>query len=84
MRPALLLADEPTGNLDSEAGRGVLALLGELHRDGQTILLVTHDPKIASRADRILFMRDGQLVNETRPRDFGTDSLERIVDPEGD
>jgi putative ABC transport system ATP-binding protein len=63
--PALLLADEPTGNLDSESTRDVLALLRRLHADGQTILLVTHDPRVASMADRVLTMRDGQIVDET-------------------
>lgn len=60
--PALLLADEPTGNLDSETGAGVLALLDELHGKGLTIVLVTHDPDVGARADRIVRMRDGRVV----------------------
>ena len=60
--PALLLADEPTGNLDSANGEALLALLAELHARGQTIVLVTHDETIASHAERILRMRDGRLV----------------------
>lgn len=61
-RPALLLADEPTGNLDSETGRHILALLADLNRrEGATLLLVTHDPALAARADRIVRMRDGQI-----------------------
>ncbi len=60
--PALLLADEPTGNLDSANGEALLALLSELHDKGQTIVLVTHDETIARRAQRILRMRDGRLV----------------------
>ena len=60
--PALLLADEPTGNLDSATGAEIMALLSELGRQGLTILVVTHDPQIASRADRIVHMKDGQIV----------------------
>ena len=60
--PPLLLADEPTGNLDSANGEALLALLSELHDKGQTIVLVTHDETIARRAQRILRMRDGRLV----------------------
>jgi putative ABC transport system ATP-binding protein len=83
-RPAVLLADEPTGNLDSQSGREVLALLRELHEGGQTIVLVTHDPRIASQSQRILFMRDGRLVNEIRPHDEGARTLARIVDLDRD
>ena len=60
--PALILADEPTGNLDSEAGAQVMAILKDLHRDGQTIILVTHNAEFTALADRVLRMRDGQLV----------------------
>lgn len=66
-RPTLLLADEPTGNLDSQNAREVLALLKHSHQQGQAILLVTHDPRVASAADRVLYMRDGQIVDEARP-----------------
>ncbi len=61
-RPGLVLADEPTGNLDSASGEQVLGLLGELHRRGATVVLVTHDLEIAKRADRIVRMRDGRIV----------------------
>lgn len=63
-RPAILLADEPTGNLDTAATREVLALLKEQHAEGQTILLVTHDARVASIADRVVVMRDGKVDNE--------------------
>ncbi len=60
--PALILADEPTGALDSRTGKQIMELLGELHRGVTSILLVTHDETIARRADRILVMRDGQFA----------------------
>jgi len=62
--PTLLLADEPTGALDSEGGQEVLELLRRLHADGQTILLVTHDPAVAVAAERIVHMRDGRIVGQ--------------------
>jgi len=60
--PTLLLADEPTGALDSEGGQEVIELLSRLHTGGQTILLVTHDASVASAADRIVRMRDGRIA----------------------
>ncbi len=65
-RPTLLLADEPTGNLDSQSTREVLALLRRHHERGQTIVLVTHDARVASAADRVIHMRDGAVSEETR------------------
>src|ERR1700748_3831038 len=61
--PRLLLADEPTGNLDTQMARGVLDLLEELHRDGATIVMVTHDPELAVRAQREVHIVDGQVVD---------------------
>ena len=61
-RPALLLADEPTGNLDSHTGSEVLALFAQVHDEGQTIIVVTHDPDIAAHAQRRLMLRDGGVV----------------------
>ncbi len=65
-QPRVLLADEPTGNLDSENAREVVALLRELREGGQTVILTTHDARVAAAADRVLQMRDGLLVDETR------------------
>jgi len=72
--PTLLLADEPTGNLDSRSGNEVLALFRDLNAQGQTILLVTHDPKVASFARRVIFMRDGVFVSQMQPRQQGDPS----------
>jgi putative ABC transport system ATP-binding protein len=63
-RPDVLLADEPTGNLDSAAGSMVLRLLRRLVDDGQTVVMVTHDAGAAALADRVLFLRDGSVVDE--------------------
>ncbi|WP_030437679.1 ABC transporter ATP-binding protein, partial [Actinoplanes subtropicus] len=63
--PLVVLADEPTGNLDSAATAEVLRLFDRLHRAGQTLVVVTHDARIAATADRILSMRDGALVDQT-------------------
>lgn len=65
--PTLLLADEPTGALDSGGGREVLELFRRLHADGQTIVMVTHSAEVASGADRILSMRDGQIEGTVPP-----------------
>ena len=62
MHPKLVLADEPTGNLDRAAANDVMALLEEMNREGLTLLVVTHDPTIAGRARRVLRMEDGRLV----------------------
>lgn len=66
-QPRLLLADEPTGNLDSKTGCGILDLLAALHRDGQTIVMVTHDARIAQRAQRVVRLVDGCLENVDKP-----------------
>ena len=61
-----MLADEPTGNLDSAATTDVLRLFEQLHANGQTLVVVTHDERIAATADRLISMRDGVFVDETR------------------
>jgi putative ABC transport system ATP-binding protein len=83
-RPAIMLVDEPTGNLDSRSGAEVMKLLQDLHRDGQTILLATHDPKIAGFSERVLFMQDGALVDEIvlSVPDSGKLVLSRLVELE--
>jgi len=64
--PSILLADEPTGNLDSENGQAVMNFLLELHRAGATICMVTHDPRYAEYTERTVHLFDGQIVDETR------------------
>jgi ABC-type lipoprotein export system ATPase subunit len=64
--PLIVLADEPTGNLDSTATVDVLRLFERLHSVGQTLVIVTHDPRIAATADRLVSMRDGAFADETR------------------
>jgi putative ABC transport system ATP-binding protein len=70
--PALILADEPTGSLDSTATGQLLALLREMRDQGQALVVVTHDPRVATTADRLLTMRDGGIVDETRLGPTGT------------
>ena len=64
MQPAILLADEPTGNLDSRSGEELMLLFQQLNREGVTVLIVTHDPKVAQHATRILEMRDGRVIGD--------------------
>ena len=63
-KPSILLADEPTGNLDSKNGEAVMALLRDLHREGATICMVTHDPRFAKHADRTIHLFDGRVVED--------------------
>jgi len=63
--PSLLLADEPTGNLDSKSGAEIVTLLERLHTDGRTIVLITHEQDVAQHAERIVHLRDGRIVDDT-------------------
>jgi len=64
--PLIILADEPTGNLDTATGEAVLAIFEELRRHGRTILMVTHEPDVAARCDRIVTLRDGAILDDVR------------------
>jgi ABC-type lipoprotein export system ATPase subunit len=77
--PTVVLADEPTGNLDSAATLEVLQLFETLHRSGQTLVIVTHDARIAATADRLITMRDGVLVDETRLTGGTTGDLGALI-----
>ncbi|HEV2745233.1 MAG TPA: ABC transporter ATP-binding protein [Rubrobacter sp.] len=66
-RPAMLLADEPTGNLDTKSGEGILELFGDLNAAGMTLIVVTHDPEVARRGDRVVDIRDGLVFADRRP-----------------
>ena len=63
-RPALILADEPTGNLDSATSASIMDLFDDIHRKGNTMVLVTHDPSIARHAERIVYLRDGKIERD--------------------
>jgi ABC-type lipoprotein export system ATPase subunit len=82
-QPLVVLADEPTGNLDSAATLGVLRLLDSLRAAGQTLLVVTHDSRVAATADRLISMRDGVFVEETRLTHGTTGPLAQLAGLEG-
>jgi putative ABC transport system ATP-binding protein len=68
-RPALILADEPTGNLDSKTGEEILRVFEKLHAEGQTILVVTHEKKVADRAHRVVSIMDGRVASDVRQKE---------------
>ena len=79
--PKLLLADEPTGALDSRATDELLRLFGHINRQGQTVLMVTHSVKAASSAERVLFIRDGEVFHQLyRGQDTDQQLYQRITD----
>jgi ABC-type lipoprotein export system ATPase subunit len=82
-RPLVVMADEPTGNLDSEATLDVLRLFEQLHEAGQTLVIVTHDARIAATADRLISMRDGAFVDDTRLTGGTSGNLSALVNLDG-
>lgn len=81
--PAILLADEPTGNLDSQTGEEIMALFDSLHKAGQTIVLVTHEPDIAEHAQRRIFIRDGVIERDERDWGAQVGAGSAAVEPHG-
>ena len=81
--PLVVLADEPTGNLDSEASLDVLRLFDSLHTAGQTLVILTHDARIAATADRLISMRDGVFIDQTRLSGGSTGTLGALAGLEG-
>jgi ABC-type lipoprotein export system ATPase subunit len=81
--PLVVLADEPTGNLDSAATREVLRLFDQLHEAGQTLVVVTHDPRIAATADRMISMRDGAFTDQTMLQGGSSGRLGALAGLEG-
>ncbi len=83
LRPKILLADEPTGNLDSQSGRVVLDLLDRLNDDGLTLLVVTHDARVAHRADRVIVLVDGRVAKRVRGDQIG-EVLSLLAEEDGE
>jgi len=75
MQPSLLLADEPTGNLDTHSGQQIMELLESLNANGLTMLVVTHDPNVARRANRVIVLADGQIVKRIKGEELSAGSL---------
>lgn len=78
-QPRIILADEPTGALNSRTAQEIMDIFARINREGTAILLVTHDPKVAARAERVLFMRDGRIVSELRLQDKDKKSQEKSI-----
>ncbi len=81
--PAVVLADEPTGNLDSASTRDVLQLFDQLHRSGQTLVIVTHDVQVAATADRMISMSDGAFIKQTVPHGDASGRLGALAGRQG-
>ena len=75
MQPSLLLADEPTGNLDTHSGQQIMELLESLNANGLTLLVVTHDPNVARRANRVIVLADGQIVKRIKGEELSAGSM---------
>ena len=75
MQPSLLLADEPTGNLDTHSGQQIMELLESLNANGLTMLVVTHDPNVARRANRVIVLADGQIVKRIKGEELSAGSM---------
>ena len=78
--PVLILADEPTGNLDTSSGVEIMTLMSELHTQGSTIVMVTHDDDIAAYAERIIRLRDGQIETDVQNGEYASHSTSEEVE----
>ena len=78
-KPPVILADEPTGNLDRKSGEDVLAILRRLWREGRTVILITHDSKIAAAAKRVVTISDGKIVSDISRSDAEMDAMEQMA-----
>ncbi len=76
--PTILLADEPTGNLDSTSGREVMAIFDQLHADGRTLIVVTHDPGVAGLSPRVVALRDGLIEHDGGPEHLGRSYIQNV------
>ena len=77
--PKIIFGDEPTGALNSKSAQEIMNILSEINEEGTTVLLVTHDAKVAAQTERILFMRDGKIVSELKSSKYdGTDMDTRV------
>ena len=77
--PPIILGDEPTGNLDSKSGKEVMEIFQDLYNDGHTIVLITHDNKVAAQAQRIIKIQDGKLTEVENVDEFRQNALKSIV-----
>ncbi len=77
--PPVILADEPTGNLDSASSKEIMQILRDLHKEGRTVILITHDNKIAASAKRVIRIIDGKIVSDTRIKEEGNQDIEAIA-----
>jgi putative ABC transport system ATP-binding protein len=78
--PPIVLADEPTGNLDTASGEAVMQLLLDSHAAGRTVVIVTHDPRIAAQAQRVIYLRDGRVAQEDKPKRQRNRKVANLVD----